>query len=275
METIYLGHTFVTVEDCEDAWTAGADVVASASTDKQRGTYSCKLAVAAGAAAGAVIGYEDFTATDYSAKTHVALWLKSSVAITAGDLDFLMDNTNGCGSPIEAIDIPALSANVWTRVVLAIATPASCSAIQSVGIKMVVDKGAFDLYIDDVVAFVGNDYSVLGIKGVTEPESIVYWPPITDMLLDGSSYEKIIGYKRLVTVQFGVVSTKSDRVFISTFCRNATKRIFYSNDEVEVVLQSAAGIEADWLDGVDFAKAFTLRFIEKNVRTADPPSWSV
>lgn len=146
---------FEVVENCEDAWDewVNANVTSTADADHQVGTYSAKLAVADLAAAGEILATEAIASTDLSGYNKIRLWIKSSVATASGDLQFLLDDTANCASPIESLDIPSLSAGTWTRVELTLAVPASCTAIISVGIKMVVDKSIFDIFIDDIQGF--------------------------------------------------------------------------------------------------------------------------
>jgi hypothetical protein len=146
--------TAVIIEDCEDAWAEsnGANVTATADgTTKQVGTNSAKFAVAANASAG-ILGTEAISSTNLSLYTHIYAWIYSSVALDAGDIQLLLDDTSNCASPLETINLPAIAATTWTRVRLPLANPDSDLAIISIGLKMAVDKGAFDLYIDDVNA---------------------------------------------------------------------------------------------------------------------------
>jgi hypothetical protein len=80
------------------------------------------------------------------------MWIKSSVNLNAGDLQLLLDDTAQCPSPLETLNIPAVPANNWQYVTMTLSNPSSCTAIISIGIKMVVDKGAFTLRVDDIKA---------------------------------------------------------------------------------------------------------------------------
>ena len=139
------------IEDCEDAWVAGSNVTSTAdTTDFQVGAGSAKLVVAAAAAAGDILATEVISSTDLSQHNSVSLRVKSSVACDASDLQLLLDDTALCASPLETLNLPALVANTWTKVVLTLAAASSDTAIISVGIKMAVDKGAFTLNIDQI-----------------------------------------------------------------------------------------------------------------------------
>jgi hypothetical protein len=143
------------IEDCDAVWTEliDTDVTESADEDdKKYGTASLKLVVAAGASAGDILATQAITSLDLSKKTYVGLWIKSSVTLAAGDLQLLLDDTAQCASPLETLDIPAVStANQWTFVSMALANPTLDTDIISVGIKMVTDKTA-TFRFDDIAA---------------------------------------------------------------------------------------------------------------------------
>lgn len=147
------------IDDCESAWTAGSNVVATNDTVIFKvGTASVKLAVAGAAVASQILGYKNIASKNLVGKTTVGIWIRSDIALASGDMKFQLDDTAALASPLESINIPALVANQWTKVYLTLATPALDTAIISVGIFQVVDKGAFNLYIDDIAT--GENYEI-------------------------------------------------------------------------------------------------------------------
>ena len=157
----YTGGT--TVEDCEDAWNevspTGGTITAGA-PNKVVGTNCVKIAMAANAAVG-IIASEVITTTDLSGMKYLTCYIMCTIGVAAGDLQLCIDNTAQCASPVKAIDIPALRANVMNFVVLPLGTSGTGqNAIISVGLKMVTDLGACDVYIDHVQAW--PDYPTTG-----------------------------------------------------------------------------------------------------------------
>ena len=142
--------TLQIVEDCEDAWDAQANVTATADADCKVGTKSAKLVVADAAGAGVLLATEVVGSMDLSGYKHINLWVKSSVELAEGDMQLLLDDTATCASPIKSLDIPALSAATWTLVRLDLGDASGLTAVISVGIKQVTDKGAFNLFVDHV-----------------------------------------------------------------------------------------------------------------------------
>ena len=140
------------IEDCEDAWTSGADATASLDTgDYKVGSGSCKL-VGAGVNLGAILAYENFSSTDFSSFTGISLWIKSSVTVAAADLVLALDDTNNCVSPVESISIPALTAGKWTKIYARMADPSNCSAIVSVGLEYNANVADTTIHLDDIRA---------------------------------------------------------------------------------------------------------------------------
>lgn len=141
----------VEVTDCETKWTeSGANITCSADTTYyKKGSKSSKIAIGADFTTG-LAAYYAISSADYTGHDHVHLWVRSSVALASGDISLLLDNTAACASPLEDINIPALAANTWTRVSLTYASAAGLGAVISVGLKVNVDKGACDIYLDDI-----------------------------------------------------------------------------------------------------------------------------
>lgn len=138
-------------DDCETNWTGSAPhtTCATDNADYMVGSKSVKISIGDTFTTG-VAAYRDSSVGDVHTYANVTLWIKSSIALTAGQLQFLIDNTPACASPLETINIPALAANTWTQVVLTIVDPSALTAVASLGINTSADFGACNIWIDDV-----------------------------------------------------------------------------------------------------------------------------
>jgi len=145
--------TAVEIENCEAAWaeyvlptyvTVTADV-----TYNIEGTYALKLAVTDGYSADDILATKviDVDLTECDA---VEITIRSSVALDAGDVILVLDDTAKCVSGTEKLSIPATLANTTTTHVIDLANPHLDADIISVGIEMEVDKDAITLYIDRI-----------------------------------------------------------------------------------------------------------------------------
>jgi len=143
------------IEDCEDAWDEGGEDAGStpSTTTGKVGTNAAR-ATTVSVGSSADLMHEARASVDLSAYAGVMFWFRSSLgSLSAGDLAFLLDDTAQCASPIETINLPAYpTADTWQRVFCKFATPASLTAIISMGLQQVTDlaDGTFD--IDDVRA---------------------------------------------------------------------------------------------------------------------------
>ncbi len=151
---------YVDIDLCDTVWDelVDTDVVASIDTEIHRQGSGClKLAVADDCAAGDTLATMDISEKDLRNCTVVEIWVYSTVALTAGYIQLLLDNTALCASATETLSIPATTANTWTRHIISLANPQSDSAIISVGLKMNTDVGsAFTLYVDYIKAVGAN-----------------------------------------------------------------------------------------------------------------------
>jgi hypothetical protein len=123
--------------------------------DRKQGSQSLKMVIADGASAGDFVT-DSITSLNLSKYDTIEMWVKSTVATSAGNLKLLLDDTASCGSPLETLSIPALSADTWTFVRMSMANPETDTAIISVGLEYDSDLGACTVWIDDIVA-VEND----------------------------------------------------------------------------------------------------------------------
>jgi hypothetical protein len=198
----------------------------------------------------------------------------STIDLAAGDIQILLDDTAECASPVESLDIPLVLATTWTRVAIPFAgLAATRAAIVSIGVKQVVDVGAFTLYLDDIQAFVGQVYGVLSIRGLSEPDDVELNAASVVKLLDGSYYANDVpSYNRNITINFGPVSVKDNRTHLLTSWNKSVCRIIAQGDEA-IVCRTTEKFGNEWLEGLSFAKAFTMSFVEKSARTSMPSSW--
>ena len=145
-------HDSLVIDDCEDAWDEDVPAnytVSLDNVDYKVGTSSVKVAITAAGAAGTILCEVVAPGTALPKFTHLEFWIKCSIATTAGDLQILLDDTAKCVSPLETLNVPALVANTWTHVRVALATPQLDSAVISLGLKYTVDIGACTIRLDD------------------------------------------------------------------------------------------------------------------------------
>ena len=146
--------TFDETEDAE--FTQALDT-----KDKKQGTQSLKITLSASAEADDVIA-DSITSVNLSGYDTVEMWVKSTVATSAGNLKLHLDSatiteaTADASLTDEALSIPALSADTWTFVRMSLDNPESDTAIVSIALEQDADLGACTVWLDDI-SVVKND----------------------------------------------------------------------------------------------------------------------
>jgi len=153
--------SFTRLHSCNAAFdeTVDGDIAASTDTqDKKQGTASAKFIVA-GAATGGEIATDSITSKNISKYDYLECWVKSTVATSAGNLKILLDDSASCASPLEELEVPALTADTWTYVRMKLSTPELDTAIISIGLEYDAELGACQIRLDDIKV-VENDSAV-------------------------------------------------------------------------------------------------------------------
>ena len=149
---------WTSLHTCSTAFdeTVDSDITVSVDTeDKKQGTGSNKFVIVSGASAGD-IATDSITSKDISKYDYIECWVKSTVATSSGNLKILLDNTASSASPLETLSIPALSADTWTYVRIALANPETDTAIISIGLEYDADLGACTVWMDDIRVVANN-----------------------------------------------------------------------------------------------------------------------
>ncbi len=174
------GLTKDTLSLADSAWTGETTVTSTAdTTDKKQGTASADLLIATAFTTG-LAASEDISSTDLTGQTQVHFWVKSSTTTVAGQMELVLDEATGCGSPEAQMDIPALVANTWTDVTLAIldssgnaVSDSDKNAIQCVGLEIETDLSSTQnetVNLDRVLASGMVDSLELIVTNVLEGE---------------------------------------------------------------------------------------------------------
>ncbi len=192
-DTTILVHACDTAFDEDGAANIAAGCVNTLdAADFKTTTASNKFAFSAAAAAG-IIACDVITTTlnRLLTATHLEFWIKCSVATAAGNLQILLDDTAKCASPIETLDVPALTAGVWRHCRVALADPSLVIAIISVGLKYTVDIGACDIWIDDIRAVKSFKTALTPLKVDTFIPDDVYFA-LSDAIVGEATSERVL-----------------------------------------------------------------------------------
>ena len=162
IQDVYYRDKFTVKEllSCDSVFdeTVDSDFTVSVDTeDYKKGSASNKFVIAVGASAGD-IATDSITSVNLAKYDYIEFWIKSTVATSAGNLKILLDDSASCASPIETLNVPALTASTWKYCRVALSNPHTDTAIISVGLEYDSDLGACTVHLDDIKA-VKNDTS--------------------------------------------------------------------------------------------------------------------
>ena len=147
----------IVMDSGDDIWDdPGANLTLSIETiDKKEGTASSEILVEAAFTTG-LIGSEDISPTiNLTSYDSIAFWMKSSIITTSGQFQLVIDDSPGCGSPVESIDLPVLAPNAWKDVTVGIGASTIRSSIACVGMSVTTDLSTstdITVNLDDIEA---------------------------------------------------------------------------------------------------------------------------
>lgn len=155
------GGIIANVEDTLDSaanWTAESGACNSgfsadtATLHEGAASLSCKNS----AATNNTKFYRNLSAAEnWSTYTNVAFWVRTSANLSAGQLKFQYDDTANLATPIANINLPALTANTWTYVNLALS--GGRSSILSLGFQIAGASAQTNNFnIDDILLGPGS-----------------------------------------------------------------------------------------------------------------------
>lgn len=153
MESLKVASSQV-LNNCETAWAVDVDAditVTADPIDFKVGTNSVKFTIVAGASAGDTASVA--AAFNIIPYTHLEFWFKSSIALSAGDINLVLGLSKGA-TPVATCPVPAMVANVWKhcRVPLVQTLIGYVANNTHLTLAYTVDVGACVLNLDDVRA---------------------------------------------------------------------------------------------------------------------------
>ncbi len=149
------GYTGDLLTSLDGAMSSGAGVEIQTDTaDLREGAASNRVTVPAGMSTAAEVATDSFSSVNLAGLTHVEFWMKATDATTSSD--FKLQLLNG-SSAKETLDIPALNADSWTRLSLALQNPHDDSAITRFSLRTgTAAPSSNQIFLDHAIAYRDN-----------------------------------------------------------------------------------------------------------------------
>lgn len=140
------------IDNCDTAWTAAANVTATATTNRKEGSNAANIAPATAFTTGKMAYITLGAPLDLSTFEQVSLWLYSaSTSHAAGVLQLKLCSDTTGDTAVETFNLPAMTAAQWRAVVLNKGAALS-SGINSVALYAASDPGTSVIRLDNIVA---------------------------------------------------------------------------------------------------------------------------
>jgi hypothetical protein len=108
-----------------------------------------------------------------------------------------------------------------------------------------------------------KDFEEIGLKGFDDPDEVKFLMFQNKVLPDGSIYQSIPAFKRVMTLDLGVIQSKPDRAWIHNFLMSDTKVISYLGIEIGVDLEEPEGFANEFWDGCETLRYYVIRLCQK------------
>ncbi|HEY5614410.1 MAG TPA: hypothetical protein VIL52_00175 [Bacteroidota bacterium] len=119
--------------------------------------------------------------------------------------------------------------------------------------------------------------AVNAVRTIDDPDEFELFPGIQHQYLNGALEEQIKGFRRVITIDFGVLQNIFDRFAVLYFLLDPERTIDYSpgilgESDIAVALENPGGFANEWMGGMSLGKRYVLRLREKNIRQIFPTS---
>ena len=140
--------------DCENAWTASANVTSTADGDAKQGLYSAKLSIAVGFTTGKVAYRNLGTTINCSGYSALSLWFKNTVLYTGSHLKICLCSDISGETIVDEFVVPSMPIGnnpYWAPVRIPKGSVLG-SSIKSVALYATSDPGTCIVYLDNIIA---------------------------------------------------------------------------------------------------------------------------
>ena len=112
----------------------------------------------------------------------------------------------------------------------------------------------------------------LMVRGFDDVDDIELVNPISQVGLEGTLIQTCIGFRRVITVDLGVVFDKTSRVFLVTWMLAADRQLEYAGEVLSVTPRDASGFSSVIKESKYFRR-YRFEVTDKVPLTSTPSAW--
>jgi len=126
-------------------------------------------------------------------------------------------------------------------------------------------------YINTAGTSSTKNIDVLSLRGWTNPDEFENFG-VQQSYLNGTIQERFIGFRRIVTIDFGVINDRDERIHLLYWLLAPNKSITYGSDTAHFALLDFGRYANEWLESCELGRQFILSLAETDIRTTMPTS---
>jgi hypothetical protein len=143
------------IDVCDNGWWQGNfdHIVVEHDTVEFKEGIASMRALCDGYTPAGLIAYKNISSLDLTPYAEVILWIRCNHTYNAGEIRLLLDNTEGCESPVKILELPAQTATLsWSRISLNLGDTSGLGNIISVGLDSTIAPENYTFWLDAIVA---------------------------------------------------------------------------------------------------------------------------
>lgn len=158
-------------------------------------------------------------------------------------------------------------ASAWTAAHFTFTAVTAATAFQMICLKGGGGEVWFEL--EQFCEYV--ELTVLAERGMSDPDSVEFWPATQHRYLDGTMKDQIQGFRRKIWLDVGVVASATDRKSILYWMIDNNRTVDYLTETiVPLCLADVGGYENEWKYDCSLLRYFTFRLLEPSIRSVFP-----
>ena len=144
---------------------------------------------------------------------------------------------------------------------------------QATALQIIIDEdkvtNALWFELEPVCEYV--ELNVLAERGMSDPDMFDFFPALQYAHLDGTISEKIMGFRRKILLDVGVVTVRADRLQILYWMIDTARTVDYLTEvNVPLALQDISGYQNEWKFDCSLARYFVFALQEPSIRQTFP-----
>lgn len=124
------------------------------------------------------------------------------------------------------------------------------------------------LYYNNGSGYTSQLFTAAAIKGLDTPDTVLLYNRQHEHL-DGSFVSNVLGFKRRIFIDFGVLQTAAGKKFLLNFIK-ANDTYIKTGTQTATVVPDEAELEAEWLEGCENGSRFMLDLTETRLHRSFP-----